>query len=377
VRSPLFDPSGTVFAVYDLLEQLGVRWYMPRDDLGTVLPSMPDITVESQQRSREPVMQRRHLRIGWGNNKSVFLWSKRQKLGMSELGWMCHGTSPVTDRTKAKRPEYFARVDGRLQLQEVEKGPGQARLASPLRDAMIGYGQKFFARYPELRHFSAGPNDGYVTMDDSDRQAGWLREQHGPRGRMSDYVWTFINDAAGGMMKTNPDKIVMGLAYSGYRMPPPDLPRLHPNVGVTYCQTRAVELIDPAMRRTIFKDRDEWLRQLPSDEFYVWEYFLWHVEGGALSGIPVVFTRIMQEDLQALRGKSKGEYVEAWPLQSGQMWGLNHLMVCLQARLYWEPDLDLSGFLDDYHARFYGSAAAELREFFEYAEQVWTRPAPR
>lgn len=70
-----------MFAVYDLLEQLGVRWYVPRDDLGTVLPSMPDITVESQQRSREPVMQRRHLRIGWGNNKSVFLWLKRAEAG--------------------------------------------------------------------------------------------------------------------------------------------------------------------------------------------------------------------------------------------------------------------------------------------------------
>ncbi len=94
-------------------------------------------------------------------------------------------------------------------------------------------------------------------------------------------------------------------------------------------------------------------------------------------GVPVVFWRTMQEDMLALRGKSKGEYVEAWPLQQKELWGINHVTIYLQARLYWEPELDLEAFLDEYYRTFYGPAGPEMCEFFEFAESVWMRPASR
>ncbi|MFC1454201.1 DUF4838 domain-containing protein [Verrucomicrobiota bacterium] len=375
----LLDPSGTLFAVYEFLEQLGVRWYMPYHDFGTVIPKMKNIAVKVQNITRCPEFERRFLRIGWGKHMETFLWFKRQKLGVSELAWMCHGTPRVTRFTKEQHPEYLAVIGGRLQNQDAETaqdGPGISRLAPPLRDAMIRYGDKFLTRYPELRHFSAAPNDGYLSIDDRDKAAGWMREEHGSRGRMSDYVWTFLNEVARGVVREHPDKIVMGLAYSGYRMPPPDIPVLHSNVGVTYCQSRSKEMFDPDARKKIFKEREEWLRKIPSGEFYLWEYFLWHQKGQKLWGVPVIFTGIMQEDMQALQGKSKGEYVECWGL-GRDLWGINHLMIYLQARLYWDPDLDLKKLLDEYYTLFYGPAAAEMREFFDFAEEVWVRPESR
>lgn len=372
----MFDPSGTLFAVYDFLEQLGVRWYMPQD-CGTVIPKMGDIAAARQDIIRRPAFEQRYLRVGWGNHRETFLWSKRQKLGLAELAMIGHGTPLVTAFNKQAHPEYFAVIGGKPDLQEVQNGPGTARLAPPLRDAMVRYGNKFFDRYPELRHLSAAPNDAYIAMDDRDREAGWLREQCGERGKMSDYAWTFVNGVAQGLAQKHPDKVVMGLAYSGYRKPPPGIPKLAPNVGATYCQTRANEMIDPAQRAEIVAEREEWLRKLPSGEFYIWEYFLWHQKGEPLWGVPVIFTKTMQADMQALLGKSKGEYVEAWPLQGGEMWGIDHLTVCLQARLYWEPGLDLEKYMDEYCRLFYGPAAAEMREFFNFAEEVWMRPAPR
>lgn len=76
-------------------------------------------------------------------------------------------------------------------------------------------------------------------------------------------------------------------------------------------------------------------------------------------GVPVVFWHTMQEEMLALRGKSKGEYVEAWPLQQKELWGINHVTIYLQARLYWEPELDLEAFLDEYYRTFYGPAGPE------------------
>ena len=372
----LFDPSGTLFAVYDLLEQFGVRWYLPHHDFGTVIPQSADLSIALQDQVRRPEFERRYLRIGWGTDRDTFLWSKRQRLGLTELAWMCHGTSHVTRDLQDERPEYLMMVDGRLQNETAFGGPGQSRLAAPLRDAMVRYAVAFLDRYPEVRHVSVGPNDGYTHIDDRDRQAGWLREHRGPRGRHSDYVWTFINDVAQRVAASHPGKIVMGLAYSGYREPPEDIKRLHDNVGVTYCQTRA-DFYDSERQKTIFAERARWLEILPSKEFYVWEYFLWHRPGQQLWGVPVIFWRTMQTDLQALRGRSKGEYVEAWTLQQKQLWGINHMTIYLQARLYWEPDLNLDAFLAEYYRTFYGPAAAEMREFFEFAEAVWMRPASR
>ncbi len=372
----LLDPSGTLFAVYDLLEQLGVRWYSPQEELGTVFPKAANFGVVVQDLTRKPAFERRFLRFGWGSNRATFLWSKRLRLGLSELAWLCHGTSLVTEYNKEAHPEYLAIVGGQLQSQG-DYGPGQSRLAAPLRDAMIRFGTKLFDRYSELRHMSTGPNDGYTVIDDRDRDAGWMRSRYGSRGELSDYVWTFVNEVAMGVAQSHPGKYIMGLAYSRYRMPPPAIETFDPAVGVTYCQTRAVEMVDPEARRVVIAEREAWRRKLPSGEFYLWEYFLWHRKGQALWGVPVIFTKLMQEDMRSLNGLSKGEYVEAWSLQGGEMWGLNHLTIYLQARLYWEPDLDLDTLLEEYYRLFYGPAAGEMREFFEYAEEVWMRPAPR
>ena len=368
----LHDPSGTLSAVCDLLEQLGVRWYMPHHDFGTVIPQSDRLAVEVQDTTRKPVFARRFLRIGWGTDRDTFLWYKRQRLGVSEITWNCHGTSRVTRYVQDERPEYLATVDGRVQNQTEFGGPGQSRLAAPLRDAMARFANAYLDRYPEQRHVSVGPNDGYTRIDDRDQAAGWLREERGRRGELSDYVWTFINEVAERVAERHPRAVVMGLAYSRYREPPEDFDRLHPNVGVTFCQTRA-NLRDPKQRQSLFAERERWAEMMGNDEFYVWEYFLWHRHGRQLWGIPVIFWEIMQEDTQALAGLSKGEYVEAWPLQRKELWGINHMTIYLQSRLYWDPNLDREALLDEYYRLFYGPAAGEMREFFEFAESVWMR----
>ncbi len=372
----LFDPSGTLFAVYDLLEQIGMRWYMPVHEVGTITPELATIELRVQDEIVQPAFERRYLRFGWGRNRDTFLWSKRLRLGLTELIWNCHGTSRVTRFLQSEHPEYLAVVDGIVQDQSSFGSPGVSRLAPPLRDAMIRYANAFLDRYPETPHVSVGPNDGYVRMDDRDAEAGWLRNERGPRGRFSDYVWTFVNDVAAGVAERHPDKIVMGLAYSGYREPPEDIEVMNPNVGVTFCQTRA-NFHDPDRKARIFSEREQWWGMLPSEEFLVWEYYLWHRKGQQLWGVPVIFWSELQEDLQALNGKSKGEYVEAWTLQGNDIWGINHMTIYLTSRLYWDPNLDREALLDEYYTKFYGPAGEVMREFFEFAETVWMRPQSR
>lgn len=375
----IFDPSGTLFAVYEFLEQLGVRWYMPHHDFGTVIPEKVTVEVADQDEIFQPVFERRYLRVGWGSDRETFLWSKRQRLGLTQLIWNGHGTSEVTRyMNPTDRPELFAFMGG----EPIPRGRSYLpRLAEPLEEEMAAYADAFFRYVPEMPHVSVGPADAFTSIDERDVAAGWLREDRGQSARMSDYVWSFIDSVSRRLEGDYPDKTVMGLAYSYYRLPPEDIEKLHRNVGVTYCQHRS-SFYQPEVRDQAYAERKAWKEMMQNDELYLWEYYLWHRgpnhhSDGQLWGVPVIFWGIMQDDARELAGVSKGEYIEAWPLQSRLMWGINHMTMYLQARLYWDPNLDRDALLDEYYQVFYGPAAEPMREFFEFAESVWMRPDSR
>ena len=56
------SPEGTLFGVYELLEQLGVRWFMP-GEFGTVIPERRDISLPQQTTVQVPSFKGRHLQI--------------------------------------------------------------------------------------------------------------------------------------------------------------------------------------------------------------------------------------------------------------------------------------------------------------------------
>lgn len=374
----VYDPTGTLFSVYAFLEQLGVRWYMPYGDHGTVIPSMKTISVPIGETAAAPVFSRRFMRWSFpSQDLPGFLWFKRQKLGMSEMVWYCHGTSYVTMLTADTHPEYRAETKG-IPIRS-KRDMGAPRLAAPLREAMVRFADKFFDKYPEMNTWPAAPADGFTNIDDRDAAAGWMREDRGQNGQLSDYAWTFVNDVAKEVAKEHPDKTVMGLAYGSAREVPNDIAKLSPNVGVAYCQTRSIR-ITPEARAQIVGERKAWREKMTSDEFYIWEYYLTHEDRNRLPGVPAIFTKLMQEDAQALRGVSKGEYVEcSYGTNPNSMRNpaLNHYPYMVQARLYWNPDLNIPAFLDEYCRLFYGPAQEEMKEFFTFAEEVWMRDEPR
>lgn len=395
----LYDPTGTLYAVYDFLEQLGVRWYLPYYDYGTIIPTQSDIVIAPQRTEKPPIFPYRFMRMTFpAADRDGFIWEKRMRIGMAELIWMGHGTSVVTGPAGKSNPEYFATVGGKLfndSLYDSNTGGrfdhGDSakinhlpRLAPPLADAMLKYSTIFFRTYPEMHFFPVAPSDALSSMDDRDAAAGWLREERGPKGRMSDYVWTFINNLGERIGAENPGKIALGLAYTSYRLPPLDIERLNPSVGVIYCQTRLREMLTPEGRAAILEERDEWIKKITSGELYIWEYNLAQLgaglsRDGQLRGMPIFAPKILQEDIKLLQGKAKGEFVECPTDGKHRIMnpGLNHLPFYLQARLYWEPDLDLKKFMDEYCTSFYGPAATEMAEFWKFAEEVWMRPESR
>ncbi|MFN2352590.1 MAG: hypothetical protein ABR497_11665, partial [Kiritimatiellia bacterium] len=57
----MYDAAGTLHAVYEFLQMLGLRWYMPVEEIGLIIPDLPTITVEPMELQREPEFASRYF----------------------------------------------------------------------------------------------------------------------------------------------------------------------------------------------------------------------------------------------------------------------------------------------------------------------------
>ncbi len=56
---------------------------------------------------------------------------------------------------------------------------------------------------------------------------------------------------------------------------------------------------------------------------------------------------------------------------------IKHLMLYWQNKLFWDPNIDRKAMLEEYYRLYFGPAAAEMKEFHEFAEAVWCRQESR
>jgi hypothetical protein len=113
------DGNGTLYAVYDFLEQLGMRWYAPIPDLGIVTPKLKDIAAKSQSITREPEFPVRvFANCKVGESLDEFLWYKAMKVGGDRFIPIYHSLSGPLKMSPEEQPqEYYGKVDGKIDYQ--------------------------------------------------------------------------------------------------------------------------------------------------------------------------------------------------------------------------------------------------------------------
>ena len=370
---------GSLNAVYAFLRTLGMRWYFP-GELGQVTPKLRDIAIPTVDRTVRPDFPIRRLYFYYNTFRhdrtgEDALWQMRLGLNAGHESFGCsgfgHGLRNVHGRDKSA-PTMFALFGGKRSV-ESHWGQGAPCLSSEaLFQSTVKYARAVLDVYPDEPVIDIAPVDGYASLCQCERCKDQGTPERGWNGRMSDYVWTFINRVAIELQKTHPGRKVNGLAYSGFQQPPRKIGKLSPNVSLIICRWRA-NFIDPMKREEFRELTDAWLTKLPSKELYIWDYYLHSRPKGSWEGIPVYFPHIVSDDLKFLKGKSKGDFIEVsrnWPA-----WGLkwhalaaNHLNVYVTARLYWDADQDVGALLAEYYEKFYGPAAREMEAFIGYAE---------
>lgn len=367
------DAAATWYAAAGLLEQLGVRWYMPYEH-GTVVPKTKNISVAPQNMVRAPKFAIRHYYL----NPSVeqLSWLKRLGYGNDVLISCGHTIYDIISHPEQQKahPEYLAKCNGKIDP-GYPVGRGRPKLTNPgLRDSSVKFIGKVFEAYPELEGFGIGMPDGFDEIDEEDAKLFPRGENY--TDRFSVYIWNYWLDICKQVKKQNPGKFFTVMPYGPCEEPPEQLHMLPDNMAVQLVTASIPnQMSNPQRRKKVIDLYERWHQMTTSGKIWIWQHYLFY---GNIANCPAFFTKELQKEMQYLNGKVMGKFIEC-PIRKGEFDypGITHWFYYLQGKLFWEPDLDLNALLNEYYTLYFGPSAAEMKQFYEYAESVYMRPESR
>ena len=392
------DDLCTWYAVSELLEQLGVRWYMPYDN-GTVVPEMKTIAVTPQYTRKEAKFGMRE----WCYYNAMRLdpagvaWLKRLKAGNFNPISYQHNTYGIYSsyEQQVAHPEYLACDATGKPYAGYPTGRGMPRYSDPgFRKAAVMYMNRMLDACPELAAVAIGPPDGGVKMDARDVDL-YGKPTDSLAQKTSNYLWDFNVHLANELKTSHPGKGLLYMTGYGAAEIPTNIGEFPDNIVIPFIHASYNRVLLDVDRATL-ASHHQWLNKskefgvTPRLKSPVWDYFLYYRDLN-WPRYPVVFTASLQAQMKEMLPYAEGKFIElqnndrdgALPPKDGRKQprigvpALMHLMVYWQSKLFWDPDMDREKTLDEYYKLFFGPAAAEMQEFYEFAEAVWSRQESR
>lgn len=364
---------GTEYATYELLERLGVRWYMP-GEFGEIVPQRATIAVaDITVRQRPDFIVR-----SWWNHLPADLapierrWKIRNKLDPDEV-FAVPGDSTIRDFVADEKyvktnPEYFARrADGSVD-------PYLPNLSNP--KAVEIAAEKIKARFrahPELHSIGLAPDDGLPR--DFNAETKQLNQNFSELGgrqgeatevSTSEEWFRFINAVVREVKREFPDRVIATNGYANRDIPPQGVD-IDPNISIMYAAIWSDTLHaydDPKSWQMIRQGQNVQRWAKLSNKVWLYNY----TETMMVSALtPVPLTRKLARDLPLL--KKWG--VAGMSDESRNIWAEAGITTkYLRARLEWNTSLDVGALLAEFFAHWYGAAAGPARAFWDEIESA-------
>lgn len=376
-----YGETGTLFGVYHFLEKYcGTRWYMP-GELGEVVPRCSTITVPDDLSIAINLdFEYRFLyNCDFPKDKDGALWNRRAGYGASCPVPINHSFHYLNKFAK-DHPEYFALIDGDKRDINISSSLGNLCLSNPeVADRFVELIDDYFNKNPGQYIFPVMPNDVIRVCECPACQAQ-INLKAPAGGKHSDYVWNFVDKVAKRIYILHPDKFIGCACYGEYLLPPSR--KLSPNIVIQFCAA-CRNFSDPKTKKHYTDLMNQWETTVEKKNIYYWDYYNWLYGGGSLlKNVPVAFPHIISDNLKFLKGKIKGEFIEAenWDSDNKEKKiyypALTHLNWYITAKLLWNADANVDNLLDDYYKNFYGPAQKEMKEFWTFAEILWMKKTP-
>ncbi|MBM3887502.1 MAG: DUF4838 domain-containing protein [Verrucomicrobia bacterium] len=349
-------PAGTMLAVYTLLDDhLGVHWFWP-GPFGERVPARPDAMVPVLNVRRTPAFEIRSVQLGYTSyhtkafGESARQWARRSRLAWVRSAVFGHSWDSAfnlrTDKTLREHPDWFALVNGKRQ-------PPQMCTTHP----------EVIARMVE--HVVKGKQD---IMNISPSDGGGFCECERCRAldvpgvlsydkkhvQLSDRIFTYANEVARRVRAANPAKGCGMFAYTYYNRPPLKIPKLEPNLYLSFVFQSAAHR-DPENLREWRESVAGW--QKLGAKMVVregWGNHYYH-------DLPFLHYRQIIANLAEAHRlgfmAAYGEGTKNFAATAPNFWALTRMM--------WDPARDTTGLMREFYASAYGPVAAEMEAFFE------------
>ncbi len=354
-------PAGTRTAAYEVLEQLGVRWYMP-GKYGRIIPKKTTLELALQQTIQVPSFVRRQATRRPTRDPH---YDARARLG--GLGSLpgTHGF-PKPDglrhrQLRSEHPEYYGlRANG-------ERGGRQLCVSNP--DVIDLVARAIRQRLDAVeapadtrRIISVGPHDGgghclcadCRALDAPDHVTTPLAT---PEPSKTDrYVW-FINKVLEALEDDYPNVRIGMYAYASYQLPPE---RVEPT-------GRLVISIAPIHQCRHHGPNNP---NCPESSYVPWLYENWqpyvneiwcrgYLYNLACPGLPISLTHRLREEVPLWYEMG----VIGYEADYASTFATYNPGPFLRNRLTWDHTLDVDELLQDFYHGFYGPAAEPMEAY--------------
>lgn len=354
--------GGVSFATAELLEQLGVRWFMP-GDLGTVVPDLKTIRIADQQTIQVPTFRSRQLQAASATGSTIGpIWENHMRIGGLRFP-SSHGAPGLEPNGQifTAHPEYGSLVNGK-------RSAKQLCISNPDVIAEVVKAVKaHFRANPDSPWVGMGANDGRGFCECPNCKAldGGDYDPFGHFESMTDrYVW-FFNQVLKGIEDEFPNKQIAFYAYSVYNRPPvkvkPDK-RIVPAVAlITLCRFHGIET--PSCPEKDYEKWviSEWCKLVPQ---VYWRGYWFNL---ADPGLPYFFTERVRKEIPAFDQAGLVGIRSECP-QNWAGGGVPSLYIA--CKLMWNDKADVDALLTDFYVKFFGPAAAPMQRYIEAVEQA-------
>lgn len=342
------SPEGTLFGTYEMLEQLGVRWFMP-GDIGTVIPRSKTVSLPRQETIQVPSFTGR-----WHGGSAFPEWARHVRMGGPSAP-PAHGIPGTSQKEFANHPEWFALVDGK-------RSPKAKQLCISNPEVLqrtIAATREYFRKRPGAMWIGMGPNDGggfceceVCRAHDGGDWDPFVNE----RSLTDRYIW-FFNQVLDGIKDEFPDKKLSFYSYHTYMRPPvkikPD-PRIVPQLApITLCRVHGMNN-SVCPERSYYKFLIEgWNKVLP----VIYDRGYWF--NLADPGFPFSEVHKMRDEIPAAHAYG----IKGWRVETVNHWASETPSLYIAARLMWNHEADVDALLRDFAEKFFGPARQPMAQY--------------
>jgi hypothetical protein len=413
----LFDQQGTCYSVYDFLERHAqVRWYLPTE-LGLCVVPNRTLQVSGSEVRRSPAMKHRDAHIVYqvpadlcGDTvdspkpppnlawREQVIFAMRHRLGGTLPYAANHSLYGYYDRFwkegDAKpgpgfeqfHPEFFAQGYQGKPPQMCYTNPGLVRqVVQDARDYFDGKGAKpgtvaagdFFAVVPM-------DNSAYCKCPACAALVGEKKPATRGPGQFSNdgasnYMFAFVNEVAREVKKSHPNKHIAALAYASYAYPPTNV-KLESNVWIKLC-LHARNIYCPSLQENDRAILNAWVAESQQRPKLLWLYYCFpsyiHAKVQQFRCFPGFFAHTIVDQMQVYREAGIGgiSYEPSYIAHMQRSALFDQLEFYVTWKLADDPTRDGKAMIDEFFQRYYGSAAASMRAFYELVERTYANPA--